>query len=401
MGKLVEASIARLTVKPGERDAYAWDQSLAGFGIRAYASGKKTFVVKFALPDGRQRKISLGAALPGTLGDTRKLAHEILSRARLGQDIMAERDVAREKAKKDVTIGELVERYLKLRAADLARGDLSPRSFEGIEYHLRRLFTPLHQYEPENVRQRDISDLIDDLASSKGNRTADNCKTSISTFFAWLVEKEYAGANPCANIRRRNKNKPRHRYLTNDELGKLWRATVVETDFNLIVRLLSLTAARRDEIASLRWSEVDLDAREIRLPKERHKMGRKTGKGRLIFLSDPAVCLIGNISRRPKRDLIFGSGDGPFSGWSRCKEALDKRLGDGVAPWVLHDLRRTFETNASMLKLADDRIIHAATGHWSAVKTGIQAVYNVNEYEPERRELMDDWAAFVLSCVES
>jgi hypothetical protein len=40
-------------------------------------------------------------------------------------------------------------------------------------------------------------------------------------------------------------------------------------------------------------------------------------------------------------------GEGPFSGWSKSKQRLDERLGDKVAPWTLHDLRRTFATIAS------------------------------------------------------
>jgi hypothetical protein len=63
--KLVESSIARLAVPPGQRDSYLWDETLPGFGIRAYASGKKSFIVKYALATGQQRKISLGPAVNG------------------------------------------------------------------------------------------------------------------------------------------------------------------------------------------------------------------------------------------------------------------------------------------------------------------------------------------------
>ena len=59
---------------PGKREAYLWDETLPGFGVRAFASGKKSFVVKYSLASGQQRKISLGPALPGTLVETRRKA---------------------------------------------------------------------------------------------------------------------------------------------------------------------------------------------------------------------------------------------------------------------------------------------------------------------------------------
>ena len=42
-------------------------------------------------------------------------------------------------------------------------------------------------------------------------------------------------------------------------------------------------------------------------------------------------------------DLLFparGRHDIPFSGWSKAKSAFDRPL--GLAPYTLHDLRRTF-----------------------------------------------------------
>lgn len=112
---------------------------------------------------------------------------------------------------------------------------------------------------------------------------------------------------------------------------------------------------------------------------------------------------------------VFGQRQGSgFSGWSKAKIALDERIHrlmkqqhpdrpdkeNVLAPWVLHDFRRAFETNCSLMELADDKIIHAATGHWGKVKTGVQKVYNLNEYEPQRRKLMGDWADAVLAAIE-
>jgi integrase len=412
MGRLLESSITRLTVPKGKRDAYAWDSTLPGFGVRAFATGKKSFVVKYQLPSGQQRKMSLGPALPGTLAETRKKAQDILAKARLGQDVQGDKKASRTRAKNDHSAGDLVNTYLKIRKADQDCGDLSPKSYIEIEYHLRKLFLPLQTRRPAEIRQRDISDLVDELATTKGKRTADNCKTSISTFFAWLMEKEYVAGNPCFGVKRRNRSGPRERCLTLDEMAHIWRATELETEYDQIVRLLILTAARRDEIGALRRSEIDLDKGEIRLPKERVKSGRKTGKGHTIFLSEPAVRLLGNVARRTNLDLVFGSGEGPFSGWSHSKAALDLKLPEGMRAtilnsqgepeknpnrWVLHDLRRSFGTHVVERGMATVEIKEAALGHR---QQSIERTYNVSRYDSQRRELMQAWADLVLSLVD-
>jgi hypothetical protein len=54
---------------------------------------------------------------------------------------------------------------------------------------------------------------------------------------------------------------------------------------------------------------------------------------------------------------VFGKGAGPFSGFSRCKDELDNRIaelngGKALAPWVLHDLRRSAATGMADIGIA-------------------------------------------------
>ena len=397
MAKLTENSIAGLSVKPGERDTMYWDSSLPGFGLRIYSSGKRAFICKFTLASGQQRKVSLGPALPGTLAETRKRAHEILSRARLGQDLIGERQAARERARKEAPTGALAERYLAIRAADVAAGEMARKSYIGVEYHLKTLAASLHDRAPETIRQRDISNLVDELAATKGRRTADVCRASLAAFFNWLAEKEYVAGNPCSGIKKRDKAGPRDRCLSPAELAEVWRATETPTDHHLITRLLLLTGARRDEIGALKWSEVDLTKRKIRLPKERVKAGRKTRKGHTIFLSEPAAAILANIARRPGKDFVFGRDQtSSFSGWSRAKLALDARLSEAMPEaWTLHDLRRTFSTLTMEHGFASTEVKEAALGH---ARKGVDAVYDHSEHTAARRALMARWADFVLAA---
>ena len=74
--------------------------------------------------------------------------------------------------------------------------------------------------------------------------------------------------------------------LSDDELRWLWRAwEKIDWPFGPLVKLLLFTGQRRDEIASLQWSELDLSKRTWTLPREKAKNNR----AHEIHLSDVAI----------------------------------------------------------------------------------------------------------------
>ena len=88
MPKLVEGYVNKLQVPAAQRDVQVFDDTLPGFGIRKFESGRASYFVKFNV--GRQqRRLTLGAVVQGNLADMRRKASTILSKARLGQDAVA------------------------------------------------------------------------------------------------------------------------------------------------------------------------------------------------------------------------------------------------------------------------------------------------------------------------
>jgi integrase len=121
-------------------------------------------------------------------------------------------------------------------------------------------------------------------------------------------------------------------------------------------KLLLLTGARRDEIAGMRWNEIDREAKTWTLPASRTK-NKRTHE---VPLSDPAMTLIDLLPRVGDRiDFVFSTtGRTAVSGLSGAKDAINSGIverlrearGDdlgeiGAADRVLHDLRRTVATN--------------------------------------------------------
>ena len=102
MPKLIEGISARIRVPDGARDILIFDDALPGFFIRKFASGKASYGVKYNVGT-QQRRLSLGAVVPGVLAERRRMAADILARARLGQDVAGDKRAAA--GKQVVTLG--------------------------------------------------------------------------------------------------------------------------------------------------------------------------------------------------------------------------------------------------------------------------------------------------------
>jgi integrase len=225
-----------------------------------------------------------------------------------------------------------------------------------------------------------------------------------------------AGANPVIGTNKREE-RARNRVLDDelhakdDELATIWSA-LGDDQHSDIVRLLLLTGQRKNEIAALRWSEIDLDRSVIFLPGDRVKNGRP----HRIPMSAPVRQILERQKRIEGRDLVFGHGEGPFAGWRKCKERLDEhtleirksaatkagRDPKTVKPldhWVLHDLRRTTVTGMADIGI-EPHIVEAVVNHASGHKGGIAGTYNYATCEPQKADALVRWADHVLAIVE-
>ena len=203
-------------------------------------------------------------------------------------------------------------------------------------------------------------------------------------------------ANPVAATNRPQEPVSRDRVLSDGELREIWNACQ-DDDYGRIVKLLLLTGQRRDEIAALEWSEIDLDAALITLPKERTKNKRAHD----VPLSDLALSIL--PSPRHGRELVFGEGEGPFTGFSAAKRRLDERINAARAKpmpeWRLHDLRRTAATRLADLGV-QPHIIEALLNHVSGHKAGVAGIYNRAAYAPEKRAALTLWAEHIPALVD-
>jgi integrase len=258
---------------------------------------------------------------------------------------------------------------------------------------------PLHRAMLNEIDRRAIAVLLGDIEKGSGAVTRNRVRSSLSAFLTWAVKEGLLDANPVIGTGKAEEGSSRERVLTQSELAEVW-AALPQDHFGDIVRLLILTAQRREEIGGLAWSEVDLSEALISLPPERVKNRRL----HQLPLSPQAQAILERQPRRNSRDLIFGVGEGGFSGWSDCKERLDKAIlakrreadpkAKPMPDWRLHDLRRTTATMMAELRVLP-HIIEAVLNHVSGHKAGVAGVYNCALYLSEMREALAKWADHV------
>lgn len=156
--------------------------------------------------------------------------------------------------------------------------------------------------------------------------------------------------------------------------------------FGKIVQLLILTGQRRNQIANLRADYIDYDAKTITWPPGEMKGNRRHA----ILYGDMAAAILGTL---PKEGYVFRARgkETAFSGFSKGKPDFDKKL-ENVAPWVLHDLRRTFASGLQALGVRIE-VTEKLLAHTSGTMAGIVGIYQRYSYAEEMRAALAAWEA--------
>lgn len=394
---------------PGGFDVVHWDDKLSGFGLRVLASGRRNWVVRYRVGR-KQRVVGLGTTDELRAAKAREEAARILSQRNLGHDerVSIERRKVEAAKPAALTVSDLIEAYL----AQVERSQ-RPRTFKETTRHLRVDAKPLHGEPADTLSRRTVAQLLMTMVNEGRPVASNRTRSCLSACFVWGMKQGLVETNPVAGTAKLGHEKPRERVLTTEELKAIWLATDDTSDHSRIVRLLMLTGARREEIAGIVWPELNLGQSEWTLPAERSKNKRP----HLVPLSEPALTILSSVEVRDKRELLFGEGEGPFSGWSRCKERLDgritrqrakERLGrplrkdekpepaDALPHWTLHDLRRTVATMMADKLAVQPHIVEAVLNHQSGTKGGIAGVYNRAVYASEKRQALNKWAEWLV-----
>jgi integrase len=343
---------------------------LVGFGARRQRKHVH-YLLRYRL-NGKQRFHSIGRNGAWTPDSARTEARRLLG-------LVAQRvDPANERVTPSETFGGELDRYIERK-----RSVLRPRSIIEIERYLRVQCKSLHSLPLTGIDRRTIALTLAEIEQHSGPAARNRARTSLSAFFAYAIREGLTEQNPVSGTGKANEGNGRDRVLSKDELAAILTA-LGNDPFSEIIRLLILSAQRRNEIGGLRWSEVDLEHGLITFPPERCKNNRS----HQLPISSQLKAI---LERQPRiNEFVWGC---EWSSWSEPKAKLDRRL-NGMAEWRLHDLRRTAATQMAELGVLP-HIIEAVLNHVSGHKSGVAGIYNRARYADEMRAALQAWADWI------
>ncbi len=437
--KLTKSVVDGLTCPPDKFDVLVFDSELRWFAVRVTKAGTKVFLYQYKRGK-RVRRLILGRSDEITPAQARKLAEIARGREQAGGDPVAERkgeiaaeeaemQALRERRKVDaLTLDRLIDEWDRKHLAH-QKPRYRLEAVSRIRSSLPALLTmPAHAIDTKTLRQaldklasegRPTTDAPPVLALKKRGKgvsprpakpipdTARRVRAYGHALFNWAVDQELVAENPFARIKLGGGVKERERYLSDAEIGEVWRAAErMGWPWGPFFRVLMLTLQRKSEVAGMAWAELAPDRTTWELPGSRVK----NGKAHVVHLAEPAREILQAVPRILDSPLVFTkTGREPVSGFSVAVRRLNARImGERTklaaaagrepapfVPWWLHDFRRTGVTTMARLGVPEtvaDRILN----HVKGGNRGVMWVYQRHEYDKERRAAMELWAAHVL-----
>jgi integrase len=373
---LTDKSVAAL--KPRSQRYARPDPELRGHYVRVQSSGAKTFAAVARDP---VRKKQIWTTIESThvlsITEAREKAREIIKRVRAGK---SPREALALKQDSFQIIAELwLKRHVQKKGL---------RS----EHEIRRLLDA-HVYPRWkdraflDIRRNDVSNLLDEVEDDHGARQADYVLAIARGIMNWHATRHDGYLPPIVKgMRRTNpKERARDRVLNDAELAAIWIAAESDGTFGAIVRVLLLTAQRREKVISMRWADISDGVWTI--PSE----AREKGNAGKLVLPDSVLTIIRAQPRLGDNSYVFaGRGKGNLSGLSKSKCLFDAKLPQ-MPHWQLHDLRRTARSLMARAGVRPD-IAERVMGHTIA---GVQGVYDRHSYRDEKADALTRLSALI------
>lgn len=195
-----------------------------------------------------------------------------------------------------------------------------------------------------------------------------------------LIREDYLDVNPLQGVKGFKPATARERALSENELKTVLRhAQAAPYPYGRMIEVLVLTGMRRREMAHLEWSFINEPESLITLPSQLVENGRSF----TFPIGDRLQNVFSNLPDLPPKidQYLFPSSRSTgtvFNGWGKVKERFDANL-DGVSPYTLHDLRRTFATTHAKIG-TPVHVTEKLLNHVSGTISGVAAVYNRHSY---------------------
>lgn len=366
---LTNASVKGIAI-PGDVAVYVRDTKLTGFCVSISPKGKRTFYF-YGRISGKPKRLKIGTFPEINATDAREICKAIIGDRAKGKDIENRRLAGRH------TLGDLFDMYLKVHSKPTKRTwKLDVRDFDRFCGNWKaKMLT--------EIRRGMIAELVSTVQAENGASAAHKIRALLSKMFNVGIKHEWCEFNPVTGTDR-PKLPSRDRYLRPDEITKFFEAVdqLQRESSRDLIRLAVYTGARRGNLCSLEWQELDLNRGVWTIPKEKFK-------GKRVH-SVPLIPQAIEILQRRKQDAVSGV-PWVFPSGGKAGHVMDPKVAmkrvkelSGIEDLRFHDLRRTmgaWQNNGG----TPTRIIQGTLGHSNIATTATS--YSPNESEPIRQAM--------------
>ena len=335
--------------------------------------------------DGRARNLGLGTWPHVSLSQAREKC--VLNRVarRRGDLVLPGR-------KRTIpTFGEALDRVIAIHAAGWTDDGRSEKQWRASlrDYAMWRL----GELPVNRIGTADVMAVLLPIWGEK-RETARRVRQRISAVMRWAVAQGYREDNPAGEAIGaalpktgvRTRHQPALPYREVRGAMERVRASRAYPTTVLAFEFLVLTACRSGEVRGARWEEMDLEAREWRIPGERMKANREhrvpLSTGALSVLREARSVVEGS-------ELVFPSVRGRRLSDATISKMV-RELGIGAVP---HGFRSSFRDWAAECSDAPREVCELALAHVNSDR--VEAAYRRSDLFERRRELMEEWAAFL------
>ena len=382
--------------KPGPERREIGDPGCEGLKLIVQPSGAKSWAFRFRF-HGAPHKLTIGPYPDIGIAEAREKAAEARKQVRAGIDPTAEKSAARmtATAARHATVEVVAERFVDQYILKHTRASSASVTVPA----LRRQIELWRGRPISDISRADVRAALAD-AAERGPAASNKLRMVLSRMFNWSVEQDIIDHSPTANLGKLEPTTSRDRVLSDAEVVRFRRACdgLDEPWLAVYLRVLLLTAVRRNELSELRWSEIE--GADWTLPKERSK----NGVAHVIPLTTRVRELLASLPRIGNTFAFTSDGLTARDSPGRWKREIDAAIAaDGAGPmphWTFHDLRRTAASGMGRLGV-QPHIIEEVLNHKSGIaRRGVAGVYNRHVYTKEKLAALGKWERHIDSLLE-
>jgi integrase len=408
--KLTELRLKTLN-PPSKGRLVEVDAEVPGLCFRITAAGSKSWLIRYRVK-GRpgQRCVVPGPYPTVSLAIARQRAREIIAAAKRGEDLAEaeRRQAAIAAATTPDTVANVARKYVQraLETRNRAASYVSATSRMFDQYVL----PAWGARDIRTITRQDVVALLDRVVDDGKAVLANRVLAGVRAMFNWAVRRGLLDTSPATLVERPTAEKPRERTLGAEEIRALWpHFGALGYPFGPFFQLALVTGQRRDEVARMRWADIDTAERTWVLSGEQTKARR----AHAVPLSPIAWEILTNIKERQRASgavvdspyVFTTTGDRPISGFGKTKARIDTAVGaartvegaDLVPPWTIHDLRRSMASGLGKLGVSRF-VISRVLNHADSSVTGI---YDRYAYLAEKREALEKWGGYLGRLIAS